>query len=186
MCYKNMHTLLGCVKYISSVILCSHYPKIFYTTKILTLQYPYMRIFCLCFDYISSCDHLLHESKVAYWNSNYGLSANIPYLNEAKCAGRHLTNWSSFFPPHLAYKQHHNITMKHCYKEIRDKTFTRELKGTDWYYAMQQIKMPWHMGHNRHQSSDLYQAGKNCLWVLKESFVYSKYNRWNLLPIKKN
>lgn len=51
--------------------------------------------------------------------------------------------------------------MKHNYGETRAATFAGVLKAADGYYAMLQIKMPWHIGSSRHQWSDLYQAGRN-------------------------
>lgn len=44
---------------------------------------------------------------------------------------------------------------------MRDKTAF--LEGTDWCYAILQIKMLWHMGHKHHQSSDLYQQ-EEAVW----------------------
>lgn len=108
----------------------------------------------------------LYETTVTSWNFNCILSANILYLNEAKCTSRHLTNWCSFFffLPIFVYS---NITTAQWSTAIRRREIKPLLEGTDWYYAIQQIKMQWHMGHRHHQSSDLYQAGKNYLQVLK-------------------
>lgn len=72
--------------------------------------------------------------------------------------------------------------MKRWCTQMRDKTAF--LQGTDWCYAILQIKMLWHMGHKHHQSSDLYQQeeavweSEVCVWKLWW-FLY-----WNtdLLP----
>lgn len=51
--------------------------------------------------------------------------------------------------------------MKRCCTQMRDKTAF--LEGTDWCYAILQIKMLWHMGHKHHPSSDLYQQ-EGAVW----------------------
>lgn len=117
----------------------------------LNVKMWYMRRFCLCFSYISSCDYLAMWVETS-WNFNDVLSANILYLTEVKCTSRHLTYWSSF-----PYKQHYNSTMKHCYKETSDNSLTRG----HWLIIR-------NMGHH-HQSSG--QPGlfiKAYLWVLKK------------------